>query len=335
MRWSAAGLACFVALTACAGHVTSPSATSSRPPATGSTPRSLDEQQKVNRKQAEDEVARLILLAQAPPGAVALDSAPAALSEPSAGTPSTSSYVALARFWRVPMPVAALEDYVRGHPPAGLTQVQDGSESQRGTVVVRFYGWRDVQRPGSSPSGGQLSIGVAGSGNVSYLRADAGSEWLDPHPIPDDTSGARLRLEAGQSCPAGRGFADVRNDGADDLDRALAPQDAPASGRLCVYPGSDGGASGLLRQRALSRAEAARLAAAAHSVELGHLDNAVTNCPAFPGLTIVLVLTYPSRPAVDLLIRTGGCSTASNGHVVASGSTSLAALEDLLNQPVG
>jgi hypothetical protein len=332
-RWSAAGLAFFLALTACTARVTGPSGTSSRPPGAGSAPRSLDQQEKVNRKQAEDEVRRLLGLVQLPPGAVALGSAPAALPGP--GTPAVSTYASVARFWRVPLSFSALDGYLVNHPPAGLTEESSNSGFADGTIIQSYAWWSPAQGPSQ---GGQLSIQVAptkGSGELSYLRVDAGSQWLDPHPIRDGASGALLRLETGEACPARWGFTGVRNDEADELDRVLAPNGTPTSGRLCVYPGSAGGPFALLRQRTLSRAEATRLAAAAHSVELGHADNSVTNCPAFPGSTIVLVLTYPNRRAVNLLIRTGGCSTASNGRVVASASASLAALEDLVNQPAG
>jgi len=335
-RWTpAAGIAVLLlTLTACAGRVIDPPGTSAGPPRAGSAPRGSAEQEKVNRKQAEDEVRRLLGLAPIPPGAVALGSAPAALPGPALGTPNESTYASLARFWRVPMASSALDGYVRHHPPAGLTAEGSTTGFADGSIT-QGYAWRDAPSQ-HAPQGGQLSIGVAGSDDVSYLRVDAGAEWLDPHPVRDSTGGARLRLETGQRCPGSdRGIAGVRNDGADDLDGALVPNGTPAAGQVCVYAGLNGQAFTLLRQRPLSRAVATRVATAARSVGLAHANGVVRHCPGRDGPTMVVVLSYPSRPAVNLWIDTGGCQTASNGHVVASGTPSLAALVDLVNQVAG
>lgn len=320
-------------LTACAGRATG---SAGAPPA--STARSFDEQEKVNRRQAEDEARRLLALAQLPPGAVAVRSAPAALAGPVVGTPGESTYASLVRFWRVPMSFAALDAYVGQHPPAGLTSPSEGYTRQGDLVTAHGYAWQDAPSRGS-PRGGQLAMSVArveGSPDASYLRVDAGSEWLDPHPIRDSRSGPRLRLESGQSCPSSaRGFAGVRNDLTDDLDTALAPGGAAASGRICVYASGDGQALALLRQRSLPRAEAERVAAAARAVELAHPNDVVIHCPAMRDSTTVVVLSYPGRSAVDLWIRPGGCSAASNGHVTASPSPSLARLIDVVSRLAG
>ncbi|HEX8767874.1 MAG TPA: hypothetical protein VF714_05855 [Jatrophihabitans sp.] len=328
----AAGIAVLVlALTACAGRATGPVDVAASGHPSGSASRIFDEQEKANRKQAEDEVRRLFGLVQIPPGAVALHSAPAALLGP--GTPNESTYVSQTRSWWVPMSFEALDDYVRHHPPAGLTAEASNSGFE-GNEIIQSYAWWGQVR--GSSQGRQLSIQVApvmGGPDASYLRVDAGSEWLDPHPLRDSTGGSRLRLETGQSCPVrDRGFGGVRNDGADDLDGALAPNGTATSGRVCVYAEGNGGAFALLRQRVLARAEAARVAAAARAVELAHRNGSMIHCPAMLGLTIVVVLTYPSRPAVNLLVSTGGCPTASNGHLIASQSRSLAALVDLLTR---
>jgi hypothetical protein len=319
-----------VALTGCAGP-----ATGSGQPGTGSASRSLDEQEKVNRKQAEDEARRLFGLAQIPPDAVALRSAPPGLEGPAVGTPVLSSYATVAGFWRVPMSYAALDEYVGRHPPAGLTSPSEGYVGPGGVAPAHGHAWQDDPSH-RSPQGGQLAITVAsipGSPDMSYLRVDAGSEWLDPHPIPDRMTGPRLRLETGESCPD-RAIGGVRNDGADDLDGVLAPNATPASGRICVYGGGNHPAA-LQRQRTLARAEAARVAAAAHAVVLAHPNGLVLHCPAFLGWTFVVVLSYPSRSAVDLLIVAGGCGSASNGHVTTSPSPSLAALSDVVSRLAG
>jgi hypothetical protein len=343
-RWRpAAGIALLLlALTACAGRVTGPSPDQ---PGVGSTSHSFDEQshrfdeqEKANRKQAEDEVRRLLGLARIPPGAVALQSAPPALPGPVFVSPNVSTYASLTRSWRVPMSFAALEYYLSQHRPAGRAAGSDATISKDNKVTSHGYAWQEGPSQGSS-LGGQLSISVApaDSPDVSYLRIDAGSEWLDPHPIKDTLSGARLRLDTGDSCPASSpGFVGVRNDGAEDLDAALAPNGAPTSGLVCLYgEGNAGQAFALLRQRTLSRTEVGRVATAARSVELAHRNGSVICRPAMYGSTIVVVLSYPSRPAVNLYLRTGDCSLAYNGYVIAPASPSLAALEDLVDQLAG
>lgn len=337
-RWRpAAGIAVLcLALTACTSQPSNTPA--KRIPPDPFTQR-LDEQATANRKQAEDEARGLLERARIPPGAVALNLAPAQLRGLALGIPTSGTYITLARYWRVPMSFKAADDYVRQHPPAGLAQEGSSSESRQG-MIRHGYAWDGQVLPSSR--GGQLSIAVAGSvaaaagGDVSYLRVIAGSPWLDPHPFKDSMKGPRLRLESGHGCPAseGPGIVGVRNDGADDLNGALAPNGAPTSGRVCVYAGRNGQASALLRERALPRAEAARVATAARSVEIAH-SNGPWSCVESTGTAAVVVLTYPGRPAVNLWILTGGCPTASNGHLVAVPSSSMTALVDLLNQVAG
>jgi hypothetical protein len=329
-----------LALTACTGQSRNALDTpAKRIPPDPATQR-LDDQERVDRQQAEDEARGLLERVRIPPGAVVLNFAPVELLGPALGIPLTSStYIRLARYWRVPMSFKAADDYVRQHPPAGLAQVGSSFETRQG-LTMHGYAWDGQALPFSR--GGQLSIEVAGrvaaaaGGDLSYLRVVAGSPWLDPHPFRDSTDGPRLRLESGRSCPAsGQGTVGVRNDGADELDGALVPDGAPDSGLVCVYPGGSDLISTLLRHRAVSRAEAVRVAAAARSVELAHPNGPVINCSGMPGSTFVVVLRYPGRPAVNLYLRTGECSTASNGHVVAPISPSLTALVDVVNQVAG
>ena len=152
----------------------------------------------------------------------------------------------------------------------------------------------------------------------------------------DDTSGARLRLESGEACPASdRRIVGVRNDGSDEVDGALAPNEDPTSGLVCVYAGMDGRASALLRQAVLPGAAAVRVARAARSVTLGQPGKSAWNCPAGHGSATAVVLSYSQRPAVDLWLLTDGCPFASNGQLVAFPSDSLVALIDLVNQVSG
>lgn len=295
-----------------------------------STSVGYDEQARINRTQAEDATRRLLDLASIPPGAVELASAPAALPGPALGTPESETHANLARYWRVPLSFAAADAYVRAHPPAGLTEEGSSSGTEQG-MTHRGYAWGG-SAPGSE-HGGELSIGVAGNpadGQVSYLRVDAGSDWLDPHPITDRESGPRLRIEAGQSCPASdRGIVGVRNSGS-GFDTALAPDERPTGGRVCRYAGGNDQPFALLSQRQLSADVAARLAATAHATDLSHA-NAVTSCPMADGSAAVLVLTYPSRPATNLWLLTSGCSSVSNGHLRATDLAGLAILREAVD----
>jgi hypothetical protein len=302
----------------------------------------LDEQETANRQQAEDEARGLLARVRIPPGAVALDMTPPELAGPALGIPETrGTYLTLARFWQVPMSITAADDFVRQHPPAGLAREGSSAENRQGMIMLG-YAWGGKVLPSSQ--GGQLSIEVAGRAAagtgpaISYLRVVAGSPWLDPHPFRDSADGSRLRLENGERCPAGeQGVVGVRNHGADDLNGALAPSGDPTSGRVCVYAGMNGEPFPLVRQRALPRAEAARVAAAARSVRIAH-SNPVPSCLGSRSAAtraVLTYLTYPGRPAINLWLVTGSCPVASNGHLVAVGNPSVAALVDLVKQVAG
>ncbi|HEX4727273.1 MAG TPA: hypothetical protein VH298_05720, partial [Jatrophihabitans sp.] len=162
----------------------------------------------------------------------------------------------------------------------------------------------------------------------SYLRVDAGQYWQDPRPIKDSTAGARLRIEAGEHCPA-RDYrvVGVRNPGI-DLSRQLAPA-AIATGALpCSYSGANEPRLALLSARTLSPTEAGRLSRLAHQVDLSHSDGGIFNGGDDDGTAQVLVLDYPNQPAVDLWLHLRGYSSVSNGQVIAGGNASVAALLD-------
>lgn len=101
------------------GHAAGPGDSS---PQTSAGGQDYDAQEKVNRAKAERDAALLLALAEVPAGSVELTSAPAALSGPALGSIQSSTIVDLARYWRVPLSLAALEAYLQQHPPAGLSQ---------------------------------------------------------------------------------------------------------------------------------------------------------------------------------------------------------------------
>ncbi|HEX8092742.1 hypothetical protein [Jatrophihabitans sp.] len=343
-RWApAAGIVVLLlALTACTGRgIGTPAGpgtsaglgTSAGQHGAASTSPSFDEQEKANRTRAESEARRLLALAEIPAGSVQLSSAPAALPAPAMGDNGVETATDLARYWQLPMSFPAAEDYLKQHPPAGLTQ-WGGSAEGSPTAMVHSYGWTVG---GSSPQGGLefglASIGEASAaGTASYLRVDARVEWLDPHPMADTGTGPRMRLEAGSRCPADdRGVVGVLTD-RPDVDRSLVPPGTPNAGLLCSYGGLNGKRFGLLLQRVLTAEDAARVADVARRVELGHLNGGSRNCPAGDGSVTVLMLEYPHLAAANLWLEARGCASASNGHIRAPGSATLAALIEVANQ---
>jgi len=108
-----------------------------------------------------------------------------------------------------------------------------------------------------------------------------------------------------------------------DLKRALLPAAQPTAGRLCQCAGLNGSTSTLIAQRRLAATAVRGLAAAIRRISLSHADGGLTNCPADDGSADVLAFSFPRRPDVDLWYWSTGCTTVSNGFVVASGAIDL------------
>jgi hypothetical protein len=289
-------------------------------------PAQLGGSAEANRDKATKEAQRLLERVVIPPGAVALAKAPAALPGPALGIPSDLTYVDLSRFYQIPLSLQDTLAYVKMHPPAGVTESGFSRGGSVPTVGFAWYG-KDADDPST---GGQLSVVMAPAGAAStYFRVDAGHSWLDPRPARDTTSGPRLRIESGGSCPASDTRAvGVRNSG-EDLSGELAPDSTATGGLICFYDGLNGAVRfALLHSRTLTTADADRLGRLAHEVDLSHSDGGFMHCPMDDGSAAVLVLAYPNRPAVDIWLHERGCVSVSNGQVGASGSNSMAALLD-------
>jgi hypothetical protein len=325
----AVGLLLAVGLAGCAsGSAQQPSSVSPAAPSRSSSssssanpPGDLDAQYTHNRDRAIDQGRRLLSYAVIPAGAKEQTDQPAALSFPPLGMPDQQSYADIAKYYRVPLPLDAAAAFVHSHPPADFTEQGSAQGGSNHTVGYAWYG------PNSDPAAlGQLSMELAsGDSTSSYLRVDGGENFLDPRPIKDGETGARLRIEAGGRCPArDYGVVGVRNPGV-DLSRQLAPAATAIGGLVCSYSGFDGNRQALLSSRTLTAAEAGRLGRLAHQVDLSHSDGAM-NCPAGDGTAKALVLDYSGRPAVDLWLQPGVCGGVSNGQVVALASASTSAL---------
>jgi hypothetical protein len=283
----------------------------------------LDAQYAHNRDRATDLARRLLSYAVLPPGAKEQSAQPAALPGPPMGMPDQQTYADIAKYYRVPLPLDTAAAFVHAHPPAGFTEMGSAQGGSNHTIGYAWYG------PNDDPAAlGQLSMElVSADPTSSYLRVDGGEDFADPRPIKDSQSGARLRIEAGQPCPAsGRGVVGVRNPGI-DLSRQLAPAATATGGLLCSYSGYNSNQRMLLTSRTLTAAEAGRLGRLAHQVELSHSDG-LHSCPAGDGTAQALVLDYPGRPAVDLWLQHTGCSSVSNGQVVGGDGPNEAALLD-------
>jgi hypothetical protein len=329
-----------LAATGCAGAQTAQSGASGSPQTASGISSSADvpnyeAQYQARRVDAESKARQLLALAEVPPGSVELATAPAALSAPALGSTEAPTNVDLAKYWRVPLSFPALDAYVKQHPPAGLSQSGNMSRSSGTPYTTLGYSWHGG---GGSSSNGELHIGLAAigdasaAGKASYLRVDALTSWLDPRPLPDKAAGARMRIEAGDRCPADdKGMVGVRNEGK-DLDHALAPADKPNAGLLCSYAGMNGSSSALSLERVLTAADAARVAEAAHRVSLSHYDAMRTGLGMSDDSVTVLVLQYPNRPAVNLWLPSASRSGTSNGHIVATDLLSLGQLRDVVNK---
>ena len=275
----------------------------------------------MNKTKADAEAARLLALAQVPPGATELVSAQAALSGPYIGTPATSSLIDHARYWRVSMSFADALAWVKAHPPSGLVYAGTGSGSGPGEQS----GGYSYEAP-DSPAwiGAEMQIGVESvSADVSDIRADGMTEWLDPVPVQDTATGPRMRVTVASGCPAtDADDVGVHNDGT-DLHTALLPPATPTGGLLCQYGGMNGNPFGLIKPTTLDATAAQQLAAAVNTSSLSHLDNVTTTCPAGDASLTVFAFAYPGRADVDVWYARTGCQWISNGYITANPSGSL------------
>jgi hypothetical protein len=296
---------------------------SSGPSSSASPAGDPDAQYAHNWDRASDQARRLLSHAVIPPGAKEQADQPASLPGPALGMPDAQTYADVAKFYRVPLPLDAAAAFVHSHPPAGFTEEGSSQGGSNHTVGYAWYG------PNGDPAAlGQLSMVLASADRTSsYLRVDGGEDFDDPRPIKDSQPGPRLRIEAGEHCPArDYGVVGVRNPGG-DLSQQLAPAATAIGGLVCSYSGFNGNRQALLSSRTLTAAEAGRLGRLAHQVELSHSDG-LHSCPFDDGTAQVLVLDYPDRPAVDLWLQHRGCSSVSNGQVVGGRGANQAALLD-------
>jgi hypothetical protein len=274
-----------------------------------------------NKTATRLEAQRLLALAPIPTGATPLSGPQPTLSGPAMGTPATASLIDLHRFWRVAMPLAAVDRYLKAHAPVGLT-VSGSSSGASGGVSTEGIAWDEANR--SYAQGLQLDVALASDGNDTLVRADGMGEWIDPRPTRDAATGPRMRVTVAGGCPASdRGEVGVGNS-RPGLSTRLLPAAAPLSALICVYGGlNPPHVFGLRAHVALKAPDARLLAAQARAVPLGHTDGDTTSCPADDGSFDLVVFHYASGPDVDLGDHATGCGFLANGRIVAAGGLNL------------
>lgn len=270
-----------------------------------------------NKQQADAEARRLLALAHIPPGATELSAAPSSEPMPALGSARTSSLIDHAKFYRVPLPFDAAVAWVKAHPPSGLDG-DGGSMSGTDAGGLSVAGFSFSEPASDGWRGGQFEIEVASDGaDASDIRVDGVTEWLDPRPWRDTSSGNRLTVTVAVGCPpSDKGYSSVANQGV-EFDSALLPPGNPTGGLICVYDGMNGKAFSLVDQHRLAADDAAKLASVVRAMPLSHLDNAVTSCPMDDGAAAVIVLSYPNRADVALRSKSNGCPMVTNGHIEA------------------
>ena len=115
----------------------------------------------------------------------------------------------------------------------------------------------------------------------------------------------------------------MSNHGA-DINKAILPSETPRSGLICQYGGLNAKPpSGLAGKVVLAATAAQRVAAQASRLRLDHTGGVVRHCPMDDGGVVVIALSYPGRPDVDLWYAATGCQYVSNGHIRVDGGLAL------------
>ena len=153
-----------------------------RTPAAGPVPGSAKQAQQL----ADQLLSRLVL----PAGAHPIRWHPAPLSRPTPVAAVVPQEAVARRLWLVPLPVPALDRFIRAHPPAGLPFPGFGSAgrmpSEQATLVPRSL------PPGIDQAQLVLQLAPAGQ-NVSTLRADSQVIWYPPRSAAEYLAPARFR----------------------------------------------------------------------------------------------------------------------------------------------
>ena len=102
--------------------------------------------------------------------------------------------VDLHRFFELPMPMAAAERFLRGHPPAGMAANGYGTFSDRGGVTEKDVAFYFSHPPRGITSDTELLVSLQrGPGGSTRARADAEVVWYPPRSAAEYLRPAEFR----------------------------------------------------------------------------------------------------------------------------------------------
>jgi hypothetical protein len=267
-----------------------------------------------NRAAARAEAARLLALAQLPPGAVRQGRPARSLPGPPLGASSATSVVDRVEAWRVGSPFAAVKAWVPAHPPHGLPAGGSASGEKDGQQYMFGQDYRGPADRSWQSADLEISVAPAGA-DASTIRVDAVVVWLDPRPIPAGPGRHPVQVTVAGGCPAtDRGVTGVSNPGT-GLTQRLLPPGPPTAGLRCRYDGLNGRPWHLVATQRLTAPAARQAARSMAARPLSHPDGGAVSCGSGNDAAEVLALAYPGRPDVDLWIKLDGCGGVSNGHI--------------------
>lgn len=273
-----------------------------------------------NKAEAQAEADHLAAAASLPPGAVRVRIQPVGLTGPALGTPGTSQLIDSVRYYSVSMSLSQAYAWFQGNPQHGFTQ--SGTASGSGPAGLSTYGFQYDLSTSTHSSWGSasLEIGLASQGSATAIRVDGVAQWIDPSPTRDTSRGLAIRVTIAGGCPAtDRGWSDISNPGAPDLDHQLLPAAAPTAALKCTYNGLNGNTFTLASSQQLNATQASAAAAQIRAVPLGSRGNGPHSCSTDDARASILAFSYPGRADVDIWDHTSGCTFTDNGHIIAGG----------------
>lgn len=271
-----------------------------------------------NRAAAQGEADRLVAAALLPPGAVGLTVQPSGLVDAN-GVPEGSQVLDTVRFAGVELSLSQTRAWFHEHPQPGLET--GGSSSTTGPSMPASYGFQfDPTAANRSWGSATLDITMVAEGSGTDLRIDGVAQWIDPAPVKDTPTGPTGRVTVAGGCPTSdRGWTDIGNPDAADLDTQLLPDTEPTAALTCVYGGMNVDPSTLQASHELDAAEASAAAGQIGGIPLGSRGDRARSCPADSGQVTITAFSFPARDDVDIWQHTSGCGYTDNGHIVAGG----------------
>ena len=210
---------------------------------------------------------------------------------------------------------------IAAHAPAGLVGGfgSPGVGGPAPTDLVTGTGFTAPDAAAWKQATLQESVAVVDA-HHSLWRVEGETIWLDPTPVRVQATGPTRRVTVTGGCPGtDRGVEGVANKGR-ALDTALLPAGPPTAALVCRYAGANGKSFSLLASEPMTPASTAQLVAGVRAISFAHdASNPLHSCPMDDGAAAIIAFSFAGRPDVDLWVRTNGCSTTTNGWIVADG----------------